>query len=222
MKAVKCSKCLLFYDEDKYDACPHCLKASQLEIHTESVKTKKTAGVFSGLFSKKNKKAEEKVSFEVGEPKKDEVYEEKTELQTLSEAILNANSTERTTQGYRLAGNEEPAVGWITCVNGSFSGETLSLKTGKNYIVISNENVAVSKDGGVCSAVITFEPKKRQFFIQNGSDENKIFVNSEQITDFCELKSYDIIAAGENEFVFVALCGEKFSWDSYKKGGELK
>ncbi len=222
MKAVKCTKCSLFYDEDKYDACPHCLKASQFDGNTETVKAKKTAGVFSGLFSKKNKKAEDKVSFEVSEPKKSETSEEKTEQQTLSEAILNANSTERTTQACRLTGNAEPATGWLTCINGNFSGETFSIKTGKNYIEISDENVFVSKDGGEYSAVMIFEPKKRQFFIQNGNNENKLFVNSELVADFCELKSYDIIEISGEEFVFIALCGEKFSWDSYKKGGELK
>lgn len=233
MKALKCASCGMFYDEDKYETCPHCKsrKAAQ-SVGTEDSKEspeekpqKKSGRKFKNIFSKKNKitteiKADAKI--EKTEPEKNDAN---YEYQTLSEAILNANSTERLTQSktqgyYKFSGGIEPAVGWLTCVKGEYMGETFTVKAGRNSIGRSLSNsIALAKENSICRerhAQITFEPHKRQFFIQNGEGDGMTYVNDELVVTFCELKNYDVIAMGDIEFVFVALCGEKFSWEDYK------
>lgn len=237
MKAVKCVSCGMFYDEDKYSNCPHCKAekpgetagASVTEIH-EDKKSKKSDKRFKGLFGKRNKDipvakpAETKEKFEEKEENKPLNEENVREHQTLSEAILNANSMERSarekTQGYyKLSSNVEPAVGWLTCIKGECIGETFGIKAGKNCIgrSLSNE-ISLAKENGVSRdrhAQITFEPRKRQFFIQNGETDGLTYVNDELIVTFAELKNYDIITVGDVKLIFIALCGEKFTWDDY-------
>lgn len=226
MKALQCDSCGKFYDEDKYSKCPHC-KAEKLSEKTmnaavtESHEEKK-GKKFKGLFGKKNK-SDKTVKSEITEEKL-ENNENVNEHQTLSEAILNANSMERSarekTQGYyKLSRNIEPAVGWLTCIKGECIGETFSIKAGKNCIGRSSSNeISLEKENGVFlnrHAQITFEPRKRQFFIQNGENDALTYVNDEPIVTFAELKNYDIISVGDAKLVFIALCGEKFTWDDY-------
>lgn len=237
MKAIRCVSCGMYYDEDKYSSCPHC-KADNADAvsaitpeheKNDDKKTKKHDKKFKGIFGKKNKDipisksavVEEKIVEKHEEkPEKENPYEH----QTLSEAILNANSTERSarekTQGYyKLSSNVEPAVGWLTCIKGESIGETFKIKAGKNSIGSSlSSEISIAREKSIARehhAQITFEPKKRQFFIQNGDSEGLIYVNGELLTTFAELKSYDIITLGEAEFIFIALCGEKFTWDDY-------
>ncbi len=237
MKVVNCASCGKYYDEDKYSICPHCKaekpgKTVTSMPETESVeekKNKKPEKKFKGLFGKKNKDipAQKPVISEEKTDKQDEdnsPTETLCEHQTLSEAILNANSTERSarekTQGYyKLSSNIEPAVGWLTCIKGESIGETYSIKAGKNSIgrSLSNE-ISLAKENGVLRdhhAQITFEPRKRQFFIQNGEGDGLTYVNDEAVLTFAELKNYDIITVGEVKLVFIALCGENFTWDDY-------
>lgn len=232
MKAVKCVSCGMFYDEDKYsNCCPHCKAGKPSETSAnvtitearEEKRGKKTDKKFKGLFGKKNKDIPVAKPV-MSEEKPTEKEENPPEHQTLSEAILNANSMERSarekTQGYyKLTSNIEPAVGWLTCIKGECIGETFSIKAGKNCIgrSLSNE-ISLAKENGVARdrhAQITFEPRKRQFFIQNGETDGLTYVNDELIVTFAELKNYDIITVGEVKLVFIALCGDKFTWDDY-------
>lgn len=226
MKAIRCVSCGKFYDEDKYSICPHC-KADNTGITLSSVsehvthddkKTKKHDKKFKGIFGKKNK------DIPVSKAAVNSVRDNPGEHQTLSEAILNANSTDRSvrdkTQGYyKLSSNIEPAVGWLTCIKGKSIGETFKIKAGKNSIGSSlSSEISLAKENGVAGdrhAQITFEPKKRQFFIQNGDGDGLTYVNGELLTTFAEIKNYDIIALGEAELIFTALCGEEFTWDDY-------
>jgi phage FluMu protein Com len=237
MKAIRCASCGKYYDEDKYSTCPHC-KADNTGVTLTSVpehethddkKLKKHEKKFKGIFGKKNKDipiSKPAVHEEIIEemPSENPVQENPYEHQTLSEAILNANSTERfvreKTQGYyKLSSSIEPAVGWLTCIKGESTGETFKIKAGKNSIGSSlSSEISLAKENGIARdrhAQITFEPKKRQFFIQNGDSEGLIYVNNELVTTFAELKNYDIISLGETELIFIALCGEKFTWDDY-------
>lgn len=233
MKAIRCASCGMFYDEDKYASCPHCkadgttlteVVVTENETHDDK-KTKKHEKKFKGIFGKKTKDVPVSKSAVQEENNEEKPKEENPyEYQTLSEAILKANSTERSarekTQGYyKLSSSVEPAVGWLTCIKGESVGETFSIKAGKNSIgrSLSNE-ISLTKESGISGerhAQITFEPKKRQFFIQNGDSEDLIYINDELLTTFAELKNYDIITLGEVKLVFIALCGEKFTWDDY-------
>ena len=66
-------------------------------------------------------------------------------------------------------------------------------------------------------AVITYEPVKRVFLAQEGSSRELYYLNDEAVLENKTLKSYDRIKIGNSEFVFVGLCGDKFSWNDYPK-----
>lgn len=78
--------------------------------------------------------------------------------------------------------------------------------------------IVISKDPQISRekhAFITYEPKKRVFFISSGDSSGLTYINEEMVDASTQLNNYDIIEMGKSQFVFVSLCGEKFSWDQY-------
>ena len=61
MKPVKCESCKKYYDEDKYDVCPHCnAESSAILVQSESSielddSVEQSTNTRKGLFSKRNK-----------------------------------------------------------------------------------------------------------------------------------------------------------------------
>lgn len=156
---------------------------------------------------------------------------------SLRDAVKSAsvNNEGRTMSYFRSATNQaaessapvpatEPVVGWLVCVGGRHFGESFSIYAGKNSIGRSNENrVIISEDGGVSRvkhALIVYEPKKRNFYLQPGDSSGLTYLNDEYITDSRLLSAWDMIELGDSKLMFVPLCGETFSWDEYVSKGE--
>lgn len=113
-------------------------------------------------------------------------------------------------------------VGWIIGLNGTNKGKLFPCKSGKNLIgsghdmdIVLPEEISVNQD---THALIIYEPKKRQFFVQAGTRHGLTYLNDELVFTHNELHRYDRITFGEAEFVFVPLCGEHFSWDPEPNG----
>lgn len=143
---------------------------------------------------------------------------------SIKDAVQRADSTansadEKTVAFYNFSNAIEPVVGWIICVEGEYMGESFSLKSGRNNIGRSLAmDIALAKEKSVSRerhASITFEPNQKKFFIQSGESSGLTYVNDELIMMFTELKDYDVITLGQSKFVFLRLCGKKFSWDDY-------
>lgn len=113
----------------------------------------------------------------------------------------------------------EPVVGWLVCVKGTYLGEGFNLKAGRNLIGRSLKmDIPLAKEPSISRdrhAIITYEPKKRKFYIQPGESNGLTYVNEELLMLPIELKSYDKVQIGSSEFVFCAFCGELFTWDDY-------
>jgi predicted component of type VI protein secretion system len=119
---------------------------------------------------------------------------------------------------YNLDG-AEPVVGWLVCLQGEYLGQSFNLKAGRNNIGRAlNMDVALAQETSVSRnkhAIITYEPQKREFFIQPGEGNGLTYVNDELIMTFAPLKEGDKIKMGNSAYLFAPLCGAAFTWDEY-------
>lgn len=113
-----------------------------------------------------------------------------------------------------------PVVGWLVCIRGGHRGESFPLVTGRNSIGRAPEmDVPLMKDESVTEArhaILTYEPRKRQFFIQPGESTGLVYLNDQLIFQHEPLKANDQVEFGDDAYLFVPLCGPSFGWDSAK------
>lgn len=172
--------------------------------------------------------------------KKEQQTEDATphEISTsLREAVKNASaSNEGKTMSYFSSAtasspaqaqqrhSSEPVVGWLVCIGGFHFGKCFNIYAGKNSIGRSEENRIVIFDDNSISrikhALIVYEPKKRNFYLQPGDSSGLTYLNDDYITDSHMLMPHDTIELGDSKFMFIPLCGESFSWEDYMPKGE--
>lgn len=113
----------------------------------------------------------------------------------------------------------EPPVGWLVCIAGKHFGQYFQIGAGNNTIGrLSDNRIVIALDGKVSRhkhAVLTYEPKKREFFIKEGDGTNLVYVNDEAVDMKQKLNIRDIIELGDTKLLFIPLCGEEFSWEDY-------
>lgn len=114
---------------------------------------------------------------------------------------------------------KEPVVGWLVCVKGMHFGEAFELYAGRNSIGRDGSNkVVISGDNTVSSSKhlwVTYEPKKREFFVQPGESSGLSYLNGENIMIPQAFKTYDKLEIGSGEYLLVPLCCENFTWEDY-------
>lgn len=160
-----------------------------------------------------------------------------SEVSSLREAVKIASaSNEGKTMSYFSAATSQingqsspkrvadPVVGWLVCISGYNLGDSFNIYAGKNSIGRSSENrVVIADDNSVSRikhALIVYEPKKRNFYLQPGDSSGLTYLNDEYITESHKLSAHDTIELGDSKFMFVPLCGETFSWEDYMPKGE--
>lgn len=113
----------------------------------------------------------------------------------------------------------DPVVGWLVCLKGSHFGESFVICSGKNSIGRNEGNkIVLAKENSVSRekhALIVYEPKKRNFYLQPGDGSGLTYLNDDYITEAKLMSSRDIIELGESKFMFVPLCDADFSWEEY-------
>lgn len=118
----------------------------------------------------------------------------------------------------------DPVVGWLVCVQGVHFGESFCIFAGKNSVGRSSENRIIIADDGSISrikhALIIYEPKKKNFYLQPGDSSGLTYLNGDYITESHILTSRDMIELGDSKFMFIPLCGDDFSWETYITKGE--
>ncbi|MCD8145806.1 MAG: FHA domain-containing protein [Clostridiales bacterium] len=117
-----------------------------------------------------------------------------------------------------VSGGAEPVVGWLVCIDGPVRGNDYRLHAGYNYIGRESGDVRISGDQQVSRqnhAMIAFDETDLIYYVGPSAGRNIIKVNGKAVINAVELHSYDIISIGTTKLIFVALCGEQFSW---KKG----
>ena len=189
---------------------------------------------------------EEKVDIEMQENKEQneeilinmqEEVQHSEPVSSLREAVKNASaSNEGKTMSYFSSATNvssaqsqpkrsaEPVVGWLVCVGGCHFGECFNIYAGKNSIGRSDENRVVICDDNSISrikhALIVYEPKKRNFYLQPGDSSGLTYLNDDYITESHKLTAQDMVELGDSKFMFVPLCGEAFSWEDHMTKGE--
>ncbi len=113
----------------------------------------------------------------------------------------------------------DPVVGWLVCIGGKHFGESFQICAGKNSIGRSASNrIVLNREDSVSRekhALIVYEPKKRNFYLQPGDASGLTYLNEEYITESKKLSDRDIVELGDGKFLFVPLCGESFTWETY-------
>ncbi len=203
-----------FYDKKQYKSCPHC---NGSQFVSES----------SRFMGRKNK-----TSYDKGDSVTEEIVINQKDK--LKEVVKKASaSNEEKTIGYfnKVAGQQpdekryenlsDPVVGWIVCIKGYHFGKSFFIYAGQNSIGRSTENrIAITDDGSISRikhAMIVYEPKKRDFYLQPGDSSGITYLNDNLVTSVQKLTSYDVIELGDSKFMFVPFCGESFSWEEIDK-----
>lgn len=113
----------------------------------------------------------------------------------------------------------DPVVGWLVCIAGKHFGESFHIAAGKNSMGRSIENrIVLAKDDSISRtkhALIIYEPKKRNFYLQPGDSSGLTYLNDNYIVESQKLCAKDVIELGNSKFLFIPLCGEDFTWENY-------
>lgn len=112
---------------------------------------------------------------------------------------------------------QDPVVGWLVVIDGPGCGEVLSLGYGMNSIGRSDEDrVSLSFGDNEISrtrhAVLTYDPKKRLFYMQQGEGRNLAYIDDEPVLQPTPIESGCNIEIGRTLLKFVAFCGPHFDW----------
>jgi len=113
----------------------------------------------------------------------------------------------------------EPPTGWLVCTKGAHRGEAFACFKGRNKIGRNPDNRIIPiREESITRkshAIITYEPVGRKFYLENGEGDKLVYHNGELLFSHThkELQAYDQVRLENAVFVFIPLCGERFSWD---------
>ena len=152
------------------------------------------------------------------------------ESKSLQDAVKKAVSgNEGKTVGFFSSGvkdskddievSNEPVVGWLVCIKGNHFGDSFNLYAGRNSVGRGETNkINISKDSAVSRnkhAWLTYEPKKRDFYIQPGEGSGLSYLNGETVMETKKLQAKDMLEFGNGLYILIPLCDETFTWEDY-------
>lgn len=110
----------------------------------------------------------------------------------------------------------DPVVGWLVCIQGPNRGQAYRLHSGTNFIGRGKEmDVCVENDRQISSrnaASVSYDDRNKVFFLERGEGRNNVYLNGAVLRRAEDIADYDKIVIGASEFLFMSLCGEKFTW----------
>ncbi len=115
--------------------------------------------------------------------------------------------------------NEEylPCVGWVVAIEGPSRGRDYRVHAGYNFLGRRVGDIVIQGDdtiSGERDSSITYVYQTKKFYIAHESGRNVLLVNNIPVMGGgTELHNYDIITIGNTKLIFIALCGEQFSWE---------
>ncbi len=112
--------------------------------------------------------------------------------------------------------NIAPITGWLVCTDGPYKHQGFTLHDGYNYIGSSpKSDIRLTNVDTNCDfiAMIGYDSFTRSFSIGLCGSHTIVRVNKHMIMESTPLHMYDTVSIGQSSFVFMPLCGEKFSWD---------
>lgn len=113
---------------------------------------------------------------------------------------------------------DDPVVGWLVVIDGPGKGSYVKIGHGQNSIGRDRQRITLDFGDSQISrenhATLTYDPKNKGFFIQQGTGTNLAYVNDQPVLSPTALEAWSRIVLGGTTLMFVPLCGEKFSWES--------
>ena len=136
---------------------------------------------------------------------------------------INPFSAQTTIGGdIAAAGQVDPVVGWVVCIEGPLRGTDWRIHAGYNYIGREVGDIHIQGDSQISRekhAMVAYYNKNRTYYVGPAEGRNIIEVNDEPVFNATRLNSHDIITIGTTRLMFVPLCGEDFAWDQEKNDG---
>ncbi len=213
MKLIKCANGH-FYDEERYDSCPHCVSAGRNDNVTVPL-VRQSANDAVTVAMNATEVSSSAVS--AGAALKP--------LGSLQDAVKaasagNVNSVDtgdKTVGFFSSTIGKEPVVGWLVALSGEHFGEDFKLKSGRNFIGRSpSMDVAISKDSTVSRerhAMLVYEPRGNMFILQPGDSKELCYLNDEVVLTPKEIAANDRLLVGKTELLFIPCCTKVFNWD---------
>ena len=114
---------------------------------------------------------------------------------------------------------DDPVAGWLVVIDGPGKGASLAIGYGVNSVGRAPSNriglnfgdAKVSRDAH-CNVI--FEPKKRDFLVQNGGGKNLTYLDDDAVYQPTPIRSGQTIQIGDTYLRFMAFCGSDFAWSS--------
>lgn len=187
-----------FYDGEKFSKCPYCQGT--------------------------NGTVDQTIPGTVAEPTAAPVSMPATSPASMED--INSFSTIDNGEGktigiFKKSSNHDPVVGWLVGIKGKHYGESFTLKTGRNFIGRGRDmDVVLSADESVSRnkhAVLLYDPKANQFFIQPGESRELTYLNEDVLLESKLLHPHDRICLGNSELLFIPLCSSEFRWEDEKE-----
>lgn len=110
-------------------------------------------------------------------------------------------------------------VALVMVTKGPGLGESFAIKSGMSQIG-RGEDQAIQLDFGDQAisrenhAAVVYDPKEHSFLLGHGGKSNIVRLNGKPVVSTSDLKDGDEIEIGETRLRFVALCSDKFNWES--------
>lgn len=110
----------------------------------------------------------------------------------------------------------DPVVGWLVCIDGPDRGRDYRIHSERNFIGRGGDmDIRITGDDTISRdrhAIVSFNPKNRQFKILPGEGRGIIYCNGEEVDGPLELARGDQIEIGRTRLQFVPLCDDDFDW----------
>jgi FHA domain len=117
------------------------------------------------------------------------------------------------------ADTHDRVTGWLVAISGPGKGKARPIFEGKNSVGRDpDQRIPLDFNDSEISRrehfFVTYEPKKREFLINDGVKTNLVYLRGEVVLGGAQkLTAGDEIEVGNTKLRFVPLCGPDFSWD---------
>jgi hypothetical protein len=131
--------------------------------------------------------------------------------------VFRKNSTTEENESQSGDVMMDPPVGWLVLIDGPGKGNFLTLGYGQNTIG-RGDNVRLKLDFGddevsrESNAVVTYDPKSRNFYLSPGTGQNLTYLNEEPVLSPTLIQSGIKINIGQTSLRLVELCDKDFDW----------
>ena len=110
----------------------------------------------------------------------------------------------------------DPVVGWLVCVDGPDKGRDYRIHSERNFIGRAHSmDICINGDDTISRekhAILSFDPKKKQYWIQPGDSTGLVYLNGEAVYVPQPLQARDTIEIGQSKLQFIPFVNETFQW----------